>query len=95
MACGSDANVRNIVCLEFRAPVPGTGWGCAVCGLDGDGAIAVICDACVDQKTPEIREAFKGYARANVRVPIEEVKKLGAFDHDYSKHNEFERSTGL
>jgi len=33
-ACGrSDSLVRNVVMLEQRASVPGTGWGCLLCNL--------------------------------------------------------------
>ena len=43
--CGGTERVRDIVMLSRKAPVPGTGWGCVVCGLPNDGASYVCCDA--------------------------------------------------
>lgn len=45
--CGRADGVRNIIQLELRAPIAGHGWGCTVCDLPLDGAIAVICDDCL------------------------------------------------
>ncbi len=45
-------DVRNVVCLSFKAPVAGTGWGCVQCGLALDGAVAVICDDCLEMAAP-------------------------------------------
>ncbi len=61
------ASVRNLVMLPVRAPVPGTGWGCVVCGLPNDGALAVVCDLCLDLNL-EIVEAIDGYATKGQRV---------------------------
>ena len=44
--------VRNIMMIPFRAPVPGKGWGCLVCRLPSDGAVAVVCDACLESGAP-------------------------------------------
>ncbi len=47
-ACGkSGPDVRNIMMLHVRAPVPGTGWGCFACKLPLNGAVAVLCDICL------------------------------------------------
>jgi hypothetical protein len=40
---------QAIVMLSRRAAVPGHGWGCVVCGLPPDGAVAVLCDPCFEQ----------------------------------------------
>ena len=45
-ACHGTKNVRTVVMLHRRGPVPGTGWGCVVCDLPLDGAISVVCDSC-------------------------------------------------
>jgi hypothetical protein len=45
-ACG-EAPSDGIVLLPGKAPKPGTGWGCSTCKLPSDGAMAVICQACL------------------------------------------------
>lgn len=83
-ACGQDGpTVRNIMMLDFRAPVAGTGWGCIVCGLPSDGAIAVLCDACAERNA-EIRDVCVGQPGDNVRTEIKTVQQ--PFGHDLSKH---------
>ena len=46
--CECTDGVRNIFLLNRRGAIPGRGWGCVVCGLPPDGAVAVLCDACVE-----------------------------------------------
>lgn len=91
--CGGTDQVRNVCQLEQRAPIPGRGgWGCFVCGLPMEGAVAVLCDKCFDlvaAKKAEIKFAVAGYPAENKRVPISSLR--GEHKHDMSKHNEFER----
>ena len=88
-ACGKEGReVRNIIMLDLKAPVPGTGWGCVVCGLPSDGAVAVVCDSCLENHEP-IRYACKGYAGQNVRVPVESLTEK--FEHDCSRHERVKR----
>jgi len=79
--------VRNIVMLHQRAPVRGTGWGCFVCGLPSDGAVAVICDDCLPgiQAGGSPKFVCVGYPYQNDRLPFADLK-TPAFDHDMSKH---------
>jgi len=52
--------VRNLVMMGVRAPVAGTGWGCETCHIPNDGAVAVVCDACMFGKTPAtLKSALK------------------------------------
>jgi hypothetical protein len=82
--CGGIRNVRNIVMLNSRASVPGTGWGCVVCGLPGDGASYICCDRCLnDQVAP--RELILGYPVDCQREPIANLSP-DIFKHDMSKH---------
>jgi len=84
--------VKNILTLHRVAPVRGKGWGCFVCGLPQDGAVAVICDPCLaeirasgGEKQPKfvcVGEPFR-----NERLALEDLK-TPAFDHDMSKHPE-------
>ena len=55
--CGRTDDVRTIVMLSRRGPMPGCGWGCVVCGLPLDGAIAVLVRRLHRQQRrhPEIR----------------------------------------
>jgi len=80
--CGTTEGVRNMCMVSRRAPVPGTGWGCVVCDLPGDGAIAVFCDACVEKPVTHV---CVGYPKDGKRRPIEELAP-GVFDHDAAKH---------
>lgn len=78
--CGTSEGVRNVVMMAQRAPVPGTGWGCVVCNLGLDGAVAVMCDACIG-KPP--RFVCRGYPSSGARTPIGELSPE-PFDHDES-----------
>lgn len=82
-ACGGAENVRNIICLNKLAPAPGKGWACVVCGLPPIGALAVLCDRCLESNA-EPRWACAGYPGTDGRVPIEELQ--GKAEHDMSKH---------
>ncbi len=79
-------SVRNIMTLHLRAPVPGTGWDCFQCSLPPDGAIAVLCDECLEASLP-IRFVCVGRPGEGNRLPIEQLNGE-IFDHDMSKHPE-------
>ena len=84
--CGTTGEtVRNIMMLNKRAPTPGYGWACFQCGLPPDGAIAVLCDGCLEANA-KITHICDGYPAEGKRVPLD----LSApdFDHDMSKHPE-------
>ncbi len=84
-ACGGVEHVRNFIALNLKAPVPGTGWGCVVCGLAADGALTIVCDACLAAGTkPQL--AIKGYPAGKQRVPISELQ--GKYEHDLRFHRE-------
>jgi hypothetical protein len=68
--CGGTQRVRNFVTLNRRAPVPGKGWGCVVCGLPLDGALYVVCDQCLETEARP-REVIYGYPAEKRRAPIE------------------------
>ena len=86
-ACGGTRRVRNILMLRVESPTPGKGWGCCQCGQPSNGAIAVMCDACLERHA-QLRFIVVGYPANNERLPFTEVKRRKAFDHDYSKHPE-------
>jgi hypothetical protein len=80
-----DPTVRNILALHFVAPA-GRGWGCMICGLPLNGAIAVVCDDCLPTIQAGANPKFVcvGYPSANERVPFSSLTE--PFDHDMSKH---------
>lgn len=82
-ACGGRAPVRNVLMLPFKAPIPGRGWGCVVCGLAMDGAIAVVCDPCAEEDR-EVLYACDGYATDDGRIPIGDLTE--PHRHDEAKH---------
>lgn len=89
--CGARKRVRGLVCLPKKSPIPGHGWGCLVCDLPADGAMAVLCDRCFDRAEEEgleavLRFACRGYPATDGRVPIGELQ--GIHEHDLSQHPE-------
>jgi hypothetical protein len=70
--------------LAKRAPIPGRGWSCLVCGLPADGAVSVLCDACLDPEVSKggapLKYACRGYPAHDGRVPIEALSE--PFEHD-------------
>ena len=88
----SGPQVRNILALPFRAPVPGTGWGCVVCGLPCDGAVAVVCEACLDactgpRSSGHPQEVCYGYPGEGKRCAYAACTQE-PFDHDATLHEE-------
>jgi hypothetical protein len=81
--CERTDGVRNVITLHRRGVMLGRGWGCVVCGLACDGAIAVLCDDCLGKP---LRFACRGYPGKDGRVPISELP-AGDFDHDPRKHS--------
>lgn len=89
-ACGRESgNVRNIICLNYKAPVPGTGWGCFQCGLPMDGATAVLCDGCLESEA-EIQWVIHGMPVDKARVQVGKVEKK-PFTHRMEFHPEVRR----
>ena len=83
----SGPTVRNFMMLHLRAAVPGTGWGCVVCGVPNDGAMAILCDRCVENgQCPDLRDVILGLPAERRRMPFCELAE--AFDHDRSQHPE-------
>lgn len=77
------ANVRNILMLNLKCPVPGTGWGCIVCNLPSNGASSVLCDDCLAAGNKP-KYAFAGYPLEKERIEIN--KLTDPFIHDEEMH---------
>lgn len=83
-ACQRDNKPRNMMCLSYRTPY-GHGWECFQCGLPDEGAVAAICDECVEANKKPL-EFIKGYALSRERAPLAELTE--PFEHDLSQHSE-------
>jgi hypothetical protein len=95
--CETDQDVRNIAMLDQRAPIAGHGWGCVVCDLPPDGALAVLCDRCAggfESKILKLQFACRGYPASEGRVPFEDLDPA-PFEHDRRKHPEASRRPGF
>jgi hypothetical protein len=75
---------RNLLMLPHRASVPGTGWGCIVCNLPPDGAVAIVCDDCL-QSQRELQNVIFGYPMEKQRVGYEAVSHT-KFKHTQELH---------
>jgi hypothetical protein len=85
--CRGTRKVRNVLQLHQKAPIAGRGWGCVVCHLPADGAVAVLCDKCFEDfraKRTSLKEACRGYPAEDGRIPIGEL--TGSHEHDMSYH---------
>lgn len=86
-ACGeAGPSVRNILMVDRLAPTPGRGWGCLTCGLPLNGALAVVCDACLEiGAAPQF--VCTGYPTQPERTPLSELRP-GLFGHVLRLHPE-------
>jgi hypothetical protein len=84
-SCGSTSHAANFLLLEHEAPVPGSGWGCAICKLPANGAIAVLCDTCLKQVNPVLTHVIFGYPADKKRVSYDSVSNT-CFKHTMELH---------
>jgi hypothetical protein len=75
---------RNLLMLPHRASVPGAGWGCIVCNLPPDGAVAIVCDDCL-QAGSDLQNVIFGYPMEKQRVGYEAVSHT-KFKHTQELH---------
>lgn len=78
---------RNILNLPFEAPVLGTGWGCRDCGVPFDGAISVVCDACLDYVKMGLLPAFVCVGDIKNRQRGKVDRNAPSFTHSMQEHN--------
>lgn len=86
-ACGA----RNVMMLPRCGPTPGKGWGCFLCDLPMDGAIAVLCDACLETNA-EPKFVVVGFLASGERMPIDKLPEE-VFEHDQHIHELHELAT--
>lgn len=87
--CGiEDETVRNIIMLNQRSPEPGIGcWGCFACDLEQAGAVAVLCDACLEESNGQPKSICLGSPADNRRLDVKQLDPA-VFDHDLSRHKD-------
>lgn len=84
--CGVEGRqVRNVIFLPYESPSPGMGWGCFVCNLPPNGAIAVMCDGCLDAEAPILYACLGRPAEGKGRVPLSEIEHA-PFEHELTPH---------
>lgn len=89
--CQSHKNIRNIIFLNRKCIVRGHGWGCAICHLPPDGAVAVLCENCmklVEDGRAKIKYAYRGYPGEDGRVPVEQLTE--PHEHNHRTHQLYE-----
>lgn len=90
--CEGTEGVTNMIMLDRAGEVPGHGWGCVVCGLPSDGALAVICDTCLpiyQADNKKLKTACRGYPGTEGRIAIAELSDR-PFRHNDSKHRAYD-----
>jgi len=86
-ACGVvGPAVRNILMLDTVAPTPGKGWGCFACSLPQNGALAVVCDTCLDADAP-LRHICLGWPGVDGRIARDRAPTT-PFTHNRAYHPE-------
>jgi hypothetical protein len=84
-----------LLIVHARSIEPGKGWGCPVCGLSQDGALAVICEVCESrygtqgQVETALRFACRGWPGTDGRLHIEDLR--GEHVHRRWRHPEVEQ----
>ena len=86
--CESETDVLNIIQLDYKVKSE-SGWGCIVCGVPAEGAVAIVCDPCFEKYSDtiedEIRFLMDGRER---RIPVPPIEGRIPHEHDLSRHPE-------
>ena len=89
--CEKPDTELNVFQMDYKNPVPSeSAWGCFTCNLPMEGAVAVVCDECVEAFPDEeiwdkILFLMDGATR---RIPVPDVKDRISHEHDLSEHPE-------
>jgi len=89
-ACLGTQNVNNIMCMPFEGPPGFQGWGCMICGIPTRGAIAVLCDTCVELGAVPRYIVGGRFVSSTMRVTLDGFERK-AFDHIEARHAEYDR----
>ncbi len=83
-----DVVLRVVVLQDFRVPKSalGKGWGCVVCAIPGNGAIAVLCEPCAAAQAPVV-DVCAGYPTEAGRAEAEPLRAF-PWSHIRAFHRE-------
>lgn len=90
--CESTKDVDNLLQLDFKVKSESC-WGCWQCGLPVEGAVAAVCDACMEKYKDDVDIETKLkflMDTAERRIPMPPVEERVPHVHDLSKHPEVE-----
>ena len=90
--CESTQAVDNLLQLDFKVESE-TCWGCIQCGLPMEGAVAAVCDTCMETYADDedMEEKIKFLMdTADRRIPMPPVEERVAHVHDLSQHPEID-----
>lgn len=96
-ACRRESSkLRNLVDMDFEHPhwdrkPQRTVWGCFVCELPGKGAVAFLCDECIDAKEVKILDIVAINSLYPDRLEITEEMRARVFQHDMRFHELVDR----
>jgi len=79
--------LRHVVCMTFRAPEGALdkGWGCVVCAIPSHGALAVVCDECMNAQRP-ILDVCADYVRNPARALVTDELRAIPWVHIQASH---------
>lgn len=86
--CESETDVRNLIQLDYKVKSE-SGWGCVQCGLFPEGAVAIICDTCLEKYSDKIEESIRFLMDGRERrIPvISEIDRI-PHEHDMRYHQQ-------
>lgn len=85
-------SVQNFIQLDYKNPKKSTtsGWGCVVCGLPAEGALAIICDERLNNPDTVIDDIKFLMDGETGRVPVPAETDRVPHEHDLSLHRELD-----
>ena len=80
------ADVQNIIMLDYKTRSESV-WGCYVCWLPFEGAVACVCDTCIE-KYDNVEAEIKFLMDSHRRIPVPPVEERVLHQHNLSLHPE-------
>lgn len=82
----STLDVRNIIQLDYKVKSE-SAWGCFKCGLPAEGAVAIVCDACIEKHGDDTEKHIRFLMdSAERRIPVPPEEERVPHEHDLSYH---------
>lgn len=87
--CESEMQTCGIIQLGYKIKSE-SGWGCLQCGLAMEGAIAIVCGACIDKYEGNVEDQIKYLMNGKKgRLPVPPAEERIPHEHDLSFHPEY------